>query len=101
MSETIVLGIDCGGTHTDAALLAVEGTAARLLASAKTITDHADLPGSILRVRAGLEKACDDRAKAALARIIPADTGHNTVYQCHSPGQGGQGWPCHFGWPRA
>lgn len=69
MSETIVLGIDCGGTHTDAALLAVEGTAARLLASAKTITDHADLPGSILRVRAGLEKACDDRAKAALARI--------------------------------
>ena len=42
MSETIVLGIDCGGTHTDAALLAVEGTAARLLASAKTITDHAD-----------------------------------------------------------
>ena len=35
MSETIVLGIDCGGTHTDAALLAVEGTAARLLASAR------------------------------------------------------------------
>lgn len=69
MSETIVLGIDCGGTHTDAALLAVEGAAARLLASAKTITDHADLPGSILRVRAALEKACDDRARAALDRV--------------------------------
>lgn len=49
MEETIVLGIDCGGTHTDAALLAIGGKKARLLAAAKTPTDHADLPASIAK----------------------------------------------------
>lgn len=69
MDETIVLGIDCGGTHTDAALLAVNGESARLLAFAKTLTDHADLPGSIVRVRAALETACDEQAKNALEHV--------------------------------
>ncbi|MBD5641971.1 MAG: hydantoinase/oxoprolinase family protein [Desulfovibrio sp.] len=48
-TETRILGIDCGGTHTDAALLAVNGSTgeARLLASAKTRTRHENLPASI------------------------------------------------------
>lgn len=52
MSETLMLGIDCGGTHTDAALLAVDETTqkARLLASAKTVTLHDNLPASIAEV---------------------------------------------------
>lgn len=52
MSETIMLGIDCGGTHTDAALLAVdlENRKARLLGSAKTGTMHDNLPASIAEV---------------------------------------------------
>lgn len=52
MTETIMLGIDCGGTHTDAALLAVneqDGTA-RLIGSAKTRTMHDNLPASIAEV---------------------------------------------------
>lgn len=56
MSEALVLGIDCGGTHTDAALLAVDNISgsARLLASAKTLTRHDDLPASITEVIAFL-----------------------------------------------
>lgn len=50
MAETIVLGIDCGGTHTDAALLAIDGSRARLLGAAKTRTMHDNLPASIAEV---------------------------------------------------
>lgn len=52
MSEEFVMGIDCGGTHTDAAVLAVDGQRgqARLLASAKTATRHEDLPASVRKV---------------------------------------------------
>lgn len=50
MKDGIVLGIDCGGTHTDAALLRVETGKATLLAAAKTGTRHDDLPGSISEV---------------------------------------------------
>lgn len=44
-----MLGLDCGGTHTDAALLLVDENShtARLLASAKTVTNHDNLPQSI------------------------------------------------------
>lgn len=44
-----MLGLDCGGTHTDAALLLVDENShsARLLASAKTATIHDNLPMSI------------------------------------------------------
>lgn len=57
--KTFVLGIDCGGTHTDAALLELTGASARLLASAKTDTLHENLPLSIenvLRKLSGGEK---------------------------------------------
>lgn len=59
MSETIMLGIDCGGTHTDAALLAVNAATreARLLASAKTQTRHDNLPASIAEAVHALGKS--------------------------------------------
>ncbi|MBD5626809.1 MAG: hydantoinase/oxoprolinase family protein [Desulfovibrio sp.] len=62
MKEKLVLGIDAGGTHTDAALLALpEATAglpqARLLASAKVSTRHEDLPGTVRTVLAALTAA--------------------------------------------
>ena len=41
-----VLGIDAGGTHTDAVLCGPEG----LVASAKTVTRHDDLPASVADV---------------------------------------------------
>lgn len=49
MSEVTMLGIDCGGTHTDAALLAVnpETGKARLLGWAKTQTMQENLPATI------------------------------------------------------
>lgn len=72
MSETYVLGIDAGGTHTDAVLLACPATAegvaapagpaARLLGCAKVRTRHEDLPRSVREVLAALAKAapqCD------------------------------------------
>ncbi|MBD5539380.1 MAG: hydantoinase/oxoprolinase family protein [Desulfovibrio sp.] len=62
MKETLVLGIDAGGTHTDAALLALPETSAglpqaRLLASAKVSTRHEDLPGTVRTVLAALDAA--------------------------------------------
>jgi len=72
MSETYVLGIDAGGTHTDAVLLAcpvadmgasrASAPAARLAAFAKVRTRHDDLPRSVREVLAALAKAapgCD------------------------------------------
>ncbi|MBO5490609.1 MAG: hypothetical protein J5960_04170, partial [Desulfovibrio sp.] len=63
MKETLVLGIDAGGTHTDAVLLACADTAtgqelpaARLLAAAKTITRHEDLPASVREVLTALAR---------------------------------------------
>lgn len=50
MSEIKVLGIDCGGTHTDAALLCLTNGHAKLLARAKTVTDHDNLPACIKEV---------------------------------------------------
>ena len=47
------LGIDAGGTHTDAACIH-EG---RIVAAAKAPTDHADLPGSVSAVLAALPKS--------------------------------------------
>lgn len=69
-----VLGIDAGGTHTDAVLCGPEG----LVAAAKTVTRHDDLPASVadvlrrLRehpaVRAGmLERICRVTLGATLA----------------------------------
>ena len=63
----MVLGIDAGGTHTDAALLAVPERAregrglpeGRLLASAKVPTRHEDLPGTVREVLAALSTALE------------------------------------------
>ena len=63
----MVLGIDAGGTHTDAALLAVPERAregrglpeGRLLASAKVPTRHEDLPGTVREVLAALSAALE------------------------------------------
>lgn len=67
MKEKIILGIDCGGTHTDAALLALdeEAGACRLLAHAKTQTRHDDLPTSIAEAATGLGAA----ARALFERV--------------------------------
>ncbi|MBU1610518.1 MAG: hydantoinase/oxoprolinase family protein, partial [Proteobacteria bacterium] len=43
----MLLGIDVGGTHTDAVALTVNGTRATLVASAKIKTNHADLLKSV------------------------------------------------------
>lgn len=50
MDEQIALGIDCGGTHTDAAVLAISDGRAKVLATAKTSTRHDNLPLSIAEV---------------------------------------------------
>ena len=51
MSALAALGIDCGGTHTDAALLEISPSGqARLLRSAKCRTRHEDLPGTVLEL---------------------------------------------------
>lgn len=69
MSETYVLGIDAGGTHTDAVLLAclvmAEGAgapAARLVGCAKVCTRHNDLPRSVREVLAELAKTVMGKA---------------------------------------
>ena len=72
MSEKYVLGIDAGGTHTDAVLLAcpvmAEGAdapaapVARLVGCAKVRTRHNDLPRSVREVLAELAKASMGKA---------------------------------------
>lgn len=57
MEQTIILGLDCGGTNTDAALLNVQSDEAAVITSAKTPTDSQDLPQSIKTV---LEKIKSD-----------------------------------------
>lgn len=77
MSDIFVLGIDCGGTHTDAALLAIDSDSqtARLLASAKISTNHADLPSSIKGVITSLARNADAAAKEALGKVERATLG--------------------------
>lgn len=60
MSKELVLGIDCGGTHTDAALLEVKDGGVALLAAAKTITLHDALPQSITTALESLRKELPD-----------------------------------------
>lgn len=57
----MLLGIDVGGTHTDAVALTVQGTKATLVASAKVKTDHDDLLASVNQALA-----------AVLAEVDPA-----------------------------
>lgn len=89
MSETYVLGIDAGGTHTDAVLLACDAAAeelapdgtdaegfgaealpsARLVASAKARTRHDNLPESVREVLAALAKAAPGCDFGAISRV--------------------------------
>lgn len=65
MAPFTVLGIDCGGTHTDAALLEIDNGKARLLCSAKTETRREALPETILEILGAVkQKAGDALAKA-------------------------------------
>ena len=83
MKESLVLGIDAGGTHTDAALLSVPEAgpglpAARLLGSAKVGTRHDDLPGTVRAVLAALGRelaAHGGDAAALFARVERATLG--------------------------
>ncbi len=76
MEEKLVLGIDAGGTHTDAALLALgaekEGGGAkraRLLASAKVPTRHEDLPFSVCAVLRELSESRQLKALGGMALL--------------------------------
>lgn len=64
MAPITVLGIDCGGTHTDAALLEINEGRARLLCSVKTETRHDALPETVL----GLLGALKRKAGASLEK---------------------------------
>lgn len=78
MSLDYVLGIDAGGTHTDAALLAIEPGSgkARLLASAKALTNHDDLAASVSEAAASLsiELGQDARLLKKVGRVTLGTT---------------------------
>lgn len=109
MSDKILaLGVDCGGTHTDAVLLEVseESGQASLLASAKTATRHGDLPLSITSAIGALTEAPNfptdalsnvDRATLGTTLAINAITQDkaDTVALALSAGPGLH--PIHFG----
>ena len=72
MKDALVLGIDAGGTHTDAVLLSCPGRdkegafpVARLLAAVKAATCHENLSVSVREVLAALSK----EAPGALSRV--------------------------------
>ncbi|MDE5879397.1 MAG: hydantoinase/oxoprolinase family protein, partial [Desulfovibrio sp.] len=75
--------MDAGGTHTDAALLAIPEASsglpeARLLASAKVSTRHEDLPGTVRTVLGALERALAEAGqdgRALLGRVERATLG--------------------------
>lgn len=72
----LALGIDCGGTHTDAALLEVDEDkgSAKLLASAKTITLHDNLPGSISDALVQIKKSGVSSADLGRIRRVTLGT---------------------------
>lgn len=65
MSESLMLGIDCGGTHTDAALVSVRDNRAELVASAKTATRHDNLPSCVMEAVRLLASEAGDLVKRA------------------------------------
>ncbi|GAB7022048.1 hydantoinase/oxoprolinase family protein [Salidesulfovibrio brasiliensis] len=62
----MLLGIDVGGTHTDAVALAERGGCMETAASCKVPTDHDDLLGS---VTAALRKVLEDVDPATVTRL--------------------------------
>lgn len=73
MKASTVLGIDAGGTHTDAVLITGHGADLRLAASAKVKTRHDDLPASVREVLAAL--AGEPGSDGAAARAGPTRWG--------------------------
>lgn len=69
MKESTVLGIDAGGTHTDAVLITGKGAHARLAAWAKVRTRHDDLPASVGEVLEALAKELGSRGAALLTAV--------------------------------
>lgn len=69
MKASTVLGIDAGGTHTDAVLITGHGADLRLAASAKVKTRHDDLPASVREVLAALAGEPGSDGAAALAAV--------------------------------
>lgn len=70
MTAQTFLGIDAGGTHTDAVLCGPEG----ILAGAKAPTCHEDLPSSVRAALAALEKALKEKfGPEGPARLRAAD----------------------------
>ncbi|MDL2210198.1 hydantoinase/oxoprolinase family protein [Desulfovibrio sp. OttesenSCG-928-O18] len=65
------LGIDVGGTHTDAVLLRVTGDAFSVVAGVKVETNHADVVAS---VRAALDAVLVNNDPAAVARFTLSTT---------------------------
>ena len=68
--HAVVLGIDCGGTHTDAVVCAGR----HLLASAKVVTDHDNLPGCIAKVLQELVQETDRDILQKVERITLGTT---------------------------
>ena len=70
MTAQTFLGIDAGGTHTDAVLCGPEG----ILAGAKAPNCHEDLPSSVRAALAALEKALEEKfGPEGPARLRAAD----------------------------
>ncbi|MDR1658722.1 MAG: hydantoinase/oxoprolinase family protein [Desulfovibrio sp.] len=69
MSGNLYLGIDAGGTHTDAALILGDGPEKTLLARAKVETRHDDLTASVREALAGLGGEIGAGSADVFARI--------------------------------
>ncbi len=76
MQKDLLLGIDAGGTHTDAVLLEIDGGAPRLVARAKAPTRHDDLPGSISEV---LDALCGGAGESRLASVTAVTLGTTLI----------------------
>jgi hypothetical protein len=68
-NEKFCLGIDAGGTHTDAALLLDGEDGRSLIAYAKVKTCHEDLPSSVSAVLTALDDATGADSTALFARV--------------------------------
>ncbi|MCR4666633.1 MAG: hydantoinase/oxoprolinase family protein [Desulfovibrio sp.] len=67
MDRRVLLGIDCGGTHTDGALIVEEGGALSVRFAAKVPTDHDDLPSSITALLSALAE--DGEARSLFSSV--------------------------------
>ena len=72
MRKDVMLGIDAGGTHTDAVLVAIVEGKARIEGQAKVETRHDDLPLSVREVLKALKGSMgrDGAARIAAAGSV-------------------------------